>query len=203
MLENAEALLAAIIEMADAEKIDIAEKADNEVAKINKQAKVEIERLKSEAMAQLEERLCAESETIVNAAKRDIKNKLVLEKNKALEKVFVLAKQNIRKSSDEIRKDFLKRLITDAIDRANSDDVRLRISNDDLGIWKSIKKNFPKSISVETFDGPIGTVIVETSDGSLSIDNSIDTRLEIARNAMRAELCDILFANDKPGETTK
>ena len=203
MLDDVEALLAAINKMAEAEKVDIADKARQEVDKINKQAEAEVERLRLEAIVQLEGTLCAESEAIVNNAKRDIDNKLEYEKNKALEKVFDLARQNICQLDSDDRKSFLKRLITDAINRIDCDDVCLRISNDDLNIWESIKNDFQISISVKPCDRPSGTIIVETADGSLSIDNSIDTRLEIAKDAMRAQLCDILFANENFGEMAK
>ncbi len=46
----------------------------------------------------------------------------------------------------------------------------------------------------------IGTVIVETSDRSQLIDNSIHTRLEMAKKIMRRELGELLFDAEKTGE---
>ena len=203
MLSDAEALLAAINEMANAEKVDIAEKAEQEVISINEKTEAQIRQLRPDAVVILEQSLCAESETIINNAKIDINNKLVHEKNKAIENIFVMAKQNIGNLDEDTRKDFLKKLIGDAIDRTKCDDVHLKISSEDINIWESIKNRFHISIAVETSDRPSGTVIVETADGSLSIDNSIDTRLDIAKKAMRTELCAILFANEKSGEMPK
>jgi vacuolar-type H+-ATPase subunit E/Vma4 len=200
MRDDITALFAWIRERAEAEKAEITAQADREIAQIDERAEGQINRLRKEMLAQLEEQLHIESDCILSAAKLEIDNRLVDEKNVALDKVFSLASQQIEALNSDTRKEIFRELIDDAISRINSEQAYLRISKADLPLWEKLKKGFPKSISVELCDGVTGTVIVETSDRSQLIDNSIHTRLEMAEKIMRRELGELLSNSERTGE---
>ncbi|MFH1716619.1 MAG: V-type ATP synthase subunit E [Planctomycetota bacterium] len=197
-------LLAAIKEMADAEKAEIRAQAEQEIAKISERTEAQIEQFRDKALARLEGQLRMESECIVGRAELEIRDRLINEKNEVLREVFELASRQIAALDDaEKNQDILKRLVREAIGRINCEDLRLRISRTDLSLWESLKGYFPGSIPVVLCDGPKGTVIVETNDGSRSIDNSIETRLEMAREVMKLELVELLFDAGTSGEKGK
>ncbi|UCC98716.1 MAG: V-type ATP synthase subunit E [Phycisphaerales bacterium] len=201
MQDDIRQLLAAIRETADAEMADVRAQAEQEIAKISERTETQVRQLRETALAQLEEQLSAESERIVGRAELDIRDRLVLEKNKALEEVFELARKELASLDDSgTNQEVLRRLIQEAMGKINSEDVRLRISRDDLALWESLKADFPTLESATPCDGPRGTVIVETCDGTQSIDNSIETRLETAREVMRRELIELLFGDETAGE---
>ncbi len=201
MQDDVRQLLAAIRDTADAERADIRAQAEQEIAKISERTEAQVKQLRDKALAQLENQVRTESECIVGRAKLEIRDRLVQEKNEALEEVFDLASKQMAAMDDsKTHKEIFKRLVQEAIGRINSKDVRLRIAKTDLALWESLKADFPSSISVELCDGPKGTVIVETRDGSQSIDNSIETRLEMAREVMRLELVQLLFDVQTSGE---
>ena len=104
---------------------------------------------------------------------------------------------------NEAYKEIFKRLVTEAIDRANSDNVVLRISKTDLALFESLKGDLAALISIVPYDGPKGTVVVEIDGGSQSIDNSVETRLQMARDLMRRELVEILFNGETSPEEGK
>lgn len=194
MQDQVEQLLAAIRETADAEKDAIRAQAEQKIAEISERTEAQNKQFRDKALARLEDQLRTESECIIGRAELEIRNRLILEKNEALEGVFELASKQIAAPDDsKTSKDIFKRLVQEAIGKINSENVRLRISKTDLVLWESLKRDFPTSISVELGDGPKGTVIVETDDGSQTIDNSIETRLETAREVMKLELLEILF----------
>jgi len=204
MQEDVRQLLAVIGEAAEAEKADVRAKAEQEIAEIGARTEAQIEQLRDEALARLEDELRAESESVVGRAQLEMRDTLIHEKNEALSEVFELARKQIAVMDDfATNKEIFKRLIREAIVGMNSEAVRLRISESDQALWESLKGDFPASISVELCDEPKGTVIVETNDGSQSIDNSIETRLETAREVMRRELAELLFDAKIPGEEGK
>jgi len=200
MRDDIAALFAWIRERAEAKKAEVAAQADHEIAQIDERAEGQINRLRKEMLAQLEDQLRIESDCILSAAKLEIDNRLVDEENVALDKVFSLARQRIEALNSDTRKDIFRELIDDAISRINSEQACLRISKADLPLWEKLKRGFPKSISVELCDGVTGTVIVETSDRSQLIDNSIHTRLEMAEKVMRRELGELLSNSERTGE---
>jgi vacuolar-type H+-ATPase subunit E/Vma4 len=193
MQDDVMQLLAAIKETADAEKADIRAKAEQEVARIRERTEAQAGQLRDKAFARLQEQLRTESESILGKAKLDIRDRFVQEQNEAVEEVFERASRRIAAMNDSERTKILKRLVREVVARTGRDDIRLRISRADLALWESVKADFPASLSVELCDAPTGTVIAETHDGSQSIHNGLETRLERARAVMRRELVELLF----------
>lgn len=201
MRDDVRQLLAAIKEKADAEKAEIRAQAEQEIAKISERTEAQIEQFRDKALAKLEDQLRVESECVVGRVELEIRDRLIHEKNEALREVFELASRQIAALDDtEKNQEIFKRLILEAIDRINCKNARLRISRTDLSLWESLKDDFPVSIPAVLCDGPKGTVIVETHDGSQSIDNSIETRLEMAQEVMKEELVELLFDAGASGE---
>jgi vacuolar-type H+-ATPase subunit E/Vma4 len=201
MQDDVRQLLAAIRETADAEIADVRAQAEREISGINERAEAQVKQLRETAMAQLEQQLRTQSECIVGRAELEIRDRLIREKNEALEEVFELAGKRLASpEGNGAGKDVLKRLIQEAMGKIAGEDVRLRISKDDLALWESLKADFPTLGSAIPCDEPKGTVIVETCDGTQSIDNSIQTRLETAREVMRRELVELLFGDETDGE---
>jgi len=202
MQDDVEQLLAAIKCMADAEKAEVRAEAEQEIARITERTEVQIRQFREEALARLEEQLRMESECIVGRAELEMRDRLILEKNEAIREVFEFATEQIAAfDNSETYKMIFKRLVREAVDRINCEGVRLRISKTDQPVWESLKGEF--SVPVVLNGGPKGTIIVETDDGSQSVDNSIETRLEMARGVMRRELVDMLFDNEASGEEGK
>ncbi len=204
MRDDVKQLLAAIKETADAEKAEISARAEREIAKITENTEAQIKQFRDEALAKLDTELRMESECIVGRVKLETRDRLIEAKNEALRQVFELAGRQIADMYDtETYQEIFRSLITDVIDKANSDNVHLRISKTDLKLWESLKKDFPESVQAVPCDGPKGTVILETDGGSQSIDNSIETRLEMARRIMKRELVEILFDGETSGDNGK
>jgi vacuolar-type H+-ATPase subunit E/Vma4 len=204
MQDDVRQLLAAIKEKVDAEKAEIRAQAEQEIAKISERTEAQIEQYRNNELVRLEDQLRMESECIVGRAELEIRDRLIHEKNEALREVFELASRQIIAQDDaEKNQEIFKQLVLEAIGRINCEDLRLRISRIDLSLWETLKGVFPASIPVVLCDDPKGTVIAETHDCSQSIDNSIATRLEMAREVMRRELVEILFDGETSGDEGK
>ena len=204
MRDDVRQLLAAIKETADAEKTEMRAQTEQEIAKINEHTTAQVDRFRNDELAKLDAQLQMESECIVGRARLEIRDRLIAAKNNALREVFNLANEKIAELNDtETYKEIFKRLVIEAIDMANCDDMVLRISKTDLPIFESLKGNLPASISVIPLDCPKGTVVVEIDGGSQSIDNSIETRIKTAQDLMRTELVEILFDGDTSGDEGK
>jgi vacuolar-type H+-ATPase subunit E/Vma4 len=189
MQDDVRQLLSAIKAMAEAEKTEIRAKAEKEIVKINERTEAQVMQFRDEALAKLEDQLRRESECIMGRTELEIRDRLIHMKNEALGDVFKFANEKITALEDTRKyKKVFKRLVKEAFDSINCEDVRLRISKADQSLWESLKGDFPASISVMLYDGPKGTVVVETDDGSQSVDNSIETRLDMARGVLRRDL---------------
>ncbi len=139
MQDDIAALFAWVRERAEAKKAEVTAQADHEIAKIDERAESEVNRLRNEMLAQLEDQLRIESDCILSAAKLEINNRLVNEKNVVLDDVFGLARQEIEALDSDTRKEIFRELIDDAIGRMNSEEVYLRISKADLPLWDKLK----------------------------------------------------------------
>ena len=115
MRDDIAALFAWIRERAEAKKAEVSAQADHEIAKIDERAEGEINRLRNEMLALLEDQLRIESDSILSAAKLEINNRLVNEKNVALDNVFSLARQEIEALNSDTRREIFRELINDAI----------------------------------------------------------------------------------------
>lgn len=196
--------MTAIKAMAEAEKTEIRTMAEKEIDKINERTEAQVMQFRNESLAELEDQLRRESECIMGRAELEIRDRLIQIKNEALREVFKFANEQIAalEGTRKYKKVF-KKLIKEAFGSISCKDVRLRISKADQSLWESLKGDFPASISVMLCDGPKGTVVVETNDGSQSLDNSIQTRLEMALKVMRRELVELLFDTETNGEKGK
>jgi vacuolar-type H+-ATPase subunit E/Vma4 len=204
MRDDVSQLLAAIKETADAEKAEMRAQTDQEITKINEHRKAQIDQFRDEKITRLDAQLQMESECIVGRAQLEIRDRLIAAKNEALRDVFNLVNEKIAELYDsETYKEIFKRLVSEAINRANCNDMVLRISKTDLPIFESLKGDLPASISVMPLDSPKGTVVVEIDGGSQSFDNSIETRIKTAQDLMRTELVKILFDGDTSGDEDK
>jgi vacuolar-type H+-ATPase subunit E/Vma4 len=204
MQDGVSQLMTAIEAMAEAEKTEIRALAEKEIAKINERTETQITQFRDEAFAKLEDQLRNESECIVGRADLEIRDRIIHAKNEVLTEVFKLATGRIAALSGTKKyKEAFKRLIQEALGSIKCEDMRLRISKADQLVWESLKEDFPTSITVVLCDNPKGTVVVETEDGSQSIDNSIRTRMEMARGVMRRELIELLFDAEAYGEKGK
>lgn len=201
MQDDVRQLLTAIQAMAEAEKTEVRAKAEKEIVEINERTEAQVMQFRNEALAELEDQLRRESECIMGRAELEIRDQLIQIKNEALREVFEFANEQIEalEGTRKYKKVF-KKLIQEAFDSINCEDVRLRISKADQSLWESLKGDFPAPVPVVLCDGPKGTVVVETNDGSQSLDNSIQTRLEMARGVMRRELVELLFDGETYGE---
>jgi len=204
MRDDVNKLLTAIKETADAEKAEIYARAQRDIAIINEKTEAQIKQFRDEALAKLDAEFRMESESIVGRAKLEIRDRFIEAKNEALRKVFELAGRQIADMYEtKTYQEIFRRLVTEVYEKVNCDNVHLKISKTDLKLWESLKKDFPESVRAIPCDGPKGTVIVEIDGGSQSIDNSIETRLEMARGIMKRELAEILFDGETSGEEGK
>jgi len=204
MQDDIKALFDAIASKAEAQKAEIAAQADKDIAEIEQRADEEVKRMRSEAISQLEGRLRTESDAIIGAAKLEMRNRRIALLNEAIDRVFASAVRKIEAMTEsDGYKDILRRLLQGALRFAGNDCARLRVAEVDKPLWKTLQADLDDSIPVDFCDAPRGTIIVETSDRSQWIDNSLDARLARARQIMRDELGQILFAKDDIGADTR
>jgi len=122
-----------------------------------------------------------------------------------LDEVFEKALERLRDRGSRDDRQVIRRLAVEAVLAMTGDAFVLRLAKDDLGEMKkglpdevavAVRKQSDREVNVAVADraAPIGGgVVVETSDGRQSFDNSFAGRLRRMKEELRFEVADVLL----------
>ena len=197
--ENIEALSHAMLNeaKAEAEQIMADAKAKTDAIRKRTQDQVEAERKEILDRARLEaERLRSQ---VIATTQMKARTDELAHREKLLEKVFTASRQQL--PSVEQWSDYetiALRLVREAIAQLKAKDVKIRADQHTQALLtESVRADLARELSVNLVIGnPLerGTgVIVETADGHLQYDNTLETRLNRLLNTLRSPVYRILI----------
>ena len=197
--ENIEALSHAMLNeaKAEAEQIMADAKAKTDAIRKRTQDQVEAERKEILDRAHLEaERLRSQ---VIATTQMNARTDELAHREKLLEKVFTASRQQL--PSVEQWSDYetiALRLVREAIAQLKAKDVKIRADQHTQALLtESVRADLARELSVNLVIGnPLerGTgVIVETADGHLQYDNTLETRLNRLLNTLRSPVYRILI----------
>ena len=169
---------------------DAEEKAKQEIetAKKNREIRFADERRRIISEAE------AEAARIAAQASIAERQEILSAKSRVIADIIAKVKKTMSSTSDETS---LASLIKESINGLGVNEVRVYVSEKDIAVVKNIlkkdKKLEAKVKAVEAVDCG-GGAIVESIDGSLRIDNTYDTRLEMILPRVMPEINKELFA---------
>ena len=126
---------------------------------------------------------------ITGSATLEARNKQLLLVEDSVEKVFAKA---IEQLNDLVRNEDYTKLVTQLLDESvkglGTSDVNIECNSKDKSVVQSILSKFSgATLSPNTVDC-LGGIIVKSKDGSMTLDNTIDARIERLKPLIRKDI---------------
>ncbi len=184
--------------MDDAQKKakEIEDKAKEEKNSILAEAKEKGEKTKTEILANAEKKANAEKDRIVADARVRARKATLKAGEEVIEEAFVKAMQEIEKATaTKGYQKTLKRLIQESISLVGKGCVELVLTSHDKKLLKAEDLEGMGDVRISSDELPgMGGVIVRTVDGTVEIDNTIETRMQRGKSDLRKKVAAVLFA---------
>lgn len=140
---------------------------------------------------------------IIGSSRLTARNKELLLIESAINDIFAKAKQKLGSAYNEKEyRDLLKRMIEESVQRLGSAEVVIECNKNDLEIVKKIlsdlsanKNKVKVSLSKKPVD-IIGGIRAVSGDGTMTLDNSLDSQIERLKPLIRKELVQLLRGGD-------
>jgi V/A-type H+-transporting ATPase subunit E len=196
--EDIQGLSRAILRDATAEAEQLKEEAQAKADEIRKRAQEQAEKERQailERAKQEAERLRGQ---VVATAQLKARTTQLEHREKLMDKVFEAARQRI--PSLQKRSDYAKlsaELLREALIQLNASDAQVRADEATMKFLKKEADDIAKELNAKiTFGDPLesGTgVLVDTSDGRLHYDNTLETRLNRFQSVLRSSVYQVLM----------
>ena len=136
---------------------------------------------------------------IIGSSRLTARNKELLLIESAINDIFAKAKQKLGSAYNEKEyRNLLKRMIEESVQRLGSAEVVIECNKNDLEIVKKIlsdlsanKNKVKVSLSKKPVD-IIGGIRAVSGDGTMTLDNSLDSQIERLKPLIRKELVQLL-----------
>ncbi len=188
-----EEILEALDGEAEGERERVERRAKAQAARILEEAKAEAEELKAKERERALLGIEAQKARILSAAKLEVKREVA----KAKEEIIVQVFEDVNEHLADLgtRSDYrgvLEKLLHQAVAEANGDSVVVARKEDEALVRELVAK-MGTGCSVEGGLVGLGGIMVRTAGDSVTIDNTIDSRLEKASRLLRPEVTSTLF----------
>ncbi len=185
-------LIQAVEESAQEEIQSIREHAAAQVARIKEEARAEGRKLQQQYPEHWKNVALSERTAIV-AAREKARLELLQIKEEIFEETFRRAEEELAGFRDRPRYEaFLKHVILEALAELDGASALLHVDKRDEALCNSILKTENQSHLVIADIESMGGVIASTTDESIIIRNTIESRLQRSREVLRKEIFSIL-----------
>jgi vacuolar-type H+-ATPase subunit E/Vma4 len=198
--KDTQTLISEMKERAESQREEILSEARQKRDQTLQQADSRVETMRQEAKDRLASELRAEHDRILGLSRMEKRNEQLAVRRRYVSEVFDKAEEQLTskfEGGDFSR--LLYGLVKEALDEIRTSDVTLTVSERDKSEGERIAKELGISGGVETKDAEPGTAVLTTSDGLRSVDNSISTRLRLARRELVSDVAGVLFGGGDHG----
>lgn len=189
-----EDILKALEEKASSKLEAVHSEARQKVKEIKAEAEKEASRTRRMKLKKVEETIRSEATSIVYSASLKAKNEVIKAQEEVVEQVFAKAEtrlKEIRQASDYPR--VMEVLIQECLEYIPGE-VVLQVREDDRALVEKVmgEQGRPFRFADEPLKAS-GGVIVSSPNGSVTVFNSLEARLERAKSKLRLDVSDTLF----------
>lgn len=189
-----ENLLKSVEESAQEKERELREKARSAVQVISEETKIQAVALQQSLLEEAKRVATIEKNKRIYLTKGENKEKLITTKERIFSTAFAEAEQHL----SQIRKDprypaILKNLVREAIGTLGGEQVHVHIDKQDEQLIKGILSDLNSSAQVIADLHSAGGLVVSTPNGSVNISNTIESRLERAKEQKKLQIYAILY----------
>jgi V/A-type H+-transporting ATPase subunit E len=191
-----ENLLKSVEESAQEKERELLDKARSIVQAISEETKNQASELQKSLLEEAKNSVAVEKNKLFYLTKGENKEKLI----KTKERVFATAFTEAEQSLSQIRKDprypdILKNLAHEAFGALGGEKIHVHVDKQDENLIKGILSDLNSSGKVKTDIQTAGGLVVSTPDGSVNISNTIESRLERAKEQKKLQIYTALFGD--------
>ncbi len=177
---------------------EIEDTAKEEKNSILAEAKEKGEKTKTDILANAEKKATAEKDRIVAEARVKARKVALKAREEVIEEAFTRGRDEIEKATahPDYQKT-LKRLIQESISLAGEGNLEIVLTARDKRILKAEALQGMENVKISSEKLPgMGGLIVRTTDRTIEIDNTIETRIEREKSDLRKKVAAVLFAEE-------
>ena len=183
------------IEKCSGEEIDaVLERARRRADEILREAKQKAAKIQKESLEEAEEQAEMEKTRAIYRAKSDVKNLVNAGKNAVYEEAFSQASDRLQaaRENPDYRAVFRK-LLQDALGEVDSPNPAIHVDRRDEQLCRNVLAELGVEASVVSDLDTVGGVEVASPDGSVSVSNTIESRLERSKSLLKPEIFSTLY----------
>lgn len=172
---------------------EVLARAKEQAKQIKEEAQEEAERLKQAELTKAKAAIETEAAKIINAARLVAKKEVIKAKEDAVRGVVREALEEICKiRKDKKYPEIFRHLLEEALEGV-SGKVVVRVNPDDVKMAEKLLSELQVDGEVKGYPAIDGGVIVDGADGSVTVTNTLQSRLKKAAQVYKAEVTRIIF----------
>lgn len=135
---------------------------------------------------------------IIGSSRLTARNKELVLIESAINEIFRKVKEKLQlKSNDKLYKDLLRKMIEESISRLDSPEIIIECNKNDFDTVKKIVQDLSadKKVKLTLSKKPIdivGGIRAVSADGTMTLDNSLDSKIERLKPLIRKEIVQLL-----------
>jgi len=172
---------------------EVLAQGEERAAKILEEARVEAERIKQEEMDKVAISLQGEKAKILNDARLYVKRRVIQTKEDFIQKAFSATREELLKFRNS--KDYpqvFRRLLTEAVENADGK-VVVHVNKEDEKLARQVLDQMGVAYQLHSNMSSLGGVKVTTADERITLVNTLEARLEKAKQHLKSEVMATLF----------
>lgn len=171
-------------------------KAHQDAEEIKRTAEAEAETIKSSYLDNAEKSVEIERNQLIYSVKAETKMRVIKEKDAAIQRAFAEAKKRLSDFRDRgTYKENLKDMIQEAVGELEGEKVRFHIDKRDEDLCKQILAELNQNSEIITDLTSAGGLNVSTQDEKVVVFNTIESRLNNARELLKREIFSTLYGD--------
>jgi vacuolar-type H+-ATPase subunit E/Vma4 len=189
-------LIQAIVDGAEEKIREIGDSKDREIRKILERAETESLKVRKDLLEETNRRIAVEKNKKIYFAREQAKDNLTRARQDAYLSVFREAEVQLSSlRSDPSYEAFYKAVITEIIESIDHEKIRFHIDKKDEPLCSKLIKDTGKEVDIVTDLSTKGGLNGSTPDGKVVIRNTIEDRLERAKERMKVVVFSGLYGD--------
>ena len=191
-----ETLIKEVEECSEEEIRKVTEKTDKTILEIRTEAEEKIAMVKEQHQENIKKLLEIERIKLLYDARAENKIRIISEKRKVFETAFLEAQKHLAKVRDTAGYDALfNKLVHEAFSDLKEEQPKLHIDKRDEELCRKISAGLPGNCEIIPDLDCAGGLNISTADGKIIVFNTIESRLDQAREVIKLEIFSTLYGD--------
>ena len=191
-----ENLIASMGVSAEKSITEITQKAHQEAVEIKRSAEAKGEEIKASHCENAQKSAEMERNKLIYKAKAENKMRTIKEKDAVIQRAFLEAKKSLDSFRDDASyKENFKKMLQEAVRELEGEKVSLHIDTRDETLCRQVLDELGRNSEIVDDLTSAGGLAVNTKDGKVVVSNTIESRLNNAKELLKREIFSTLFGD--------